>query len=124
MYYALNKGIGIATGDVVGFLHSDDQYAHNEVIEHVVGGLEKSGAESCYGDLLYVSRKNVDRTIRYWKSCPYRNGLFQKGWMPPHPTFFVKREIYETYGSFNTKFKIAADYELILRLIIGQGIIF
>jgi len=73
--------------------------------------------DSCYGDLLYVDKKNPNKVIRYWKSCSYRNGLFKRGWMPPHPTFFVKKEIYNRYGSFNTAFKIAADYEIILRFL-------
>jgi hypothetical protein len=74
-------------------------------------------ADSCYGDLVYVDRDDTERTIRYWKSRPYKNGLFERGWMPPHPTFFVKKEIYERYGLFNTDFRIASDYELMLRFL-------
>jgi glycosyltransferase len=72
--------------------------------------------DGCYGDLMYVGRHNIEKTVRYWKSRPYYDGLFKKGWMPPHPTLFLKRDIYKRYGFFNTDFRIAADYELMLRL--------
>jgi len=117
IYHALNKGIRMATGGVIGFLHADDVYSDNDVIETVSNQMEFHGVDSCYGDLLYVNKKNIAKTVRYWKSSPYQEGLFQKGWMPPHPTFFAKKEIYDKYGCFNTEFRIAADYELMLRLI-------
>jgi len=117
IYEALNKGVSISSGDVIGILHSDDIYAHDRVIEKVVDVFMKYNVDSCYGDLLYVSKNNQDKVIRYWKSSPFKTGKFKHGWMPPHPTFFVKREIYEKYGYFNTNFKIAADYELMLRLL-------
>jgi len=107
----------LSTGDVVGFLHSDDFYANDRVIEKVADVFMKYNVDSCYGDLLYVDKNNTDKIIRYWKSQPYRDGLFKKGWMPPHPTFFVKKEVYEKYGYFNTDFKIASDYELMLRFL-------
>ncbi len=115
IYDALNKGIKLASGEIIGFLHADDVYANDEVIEKVANVFIKYNVDSCYGDLQYVDKNNTDKIIRYWKSQPYRDGLFRKGWMPPHPTFFVKREVYEKYGFFNTDFKIAADYELMLR---------
>jgi glycosyltransferase len=117
IYHALNKGLKMSTGDVIGFLHADDIYAHNMVIDLVVSRIVNCNTESCYGDLLYVHKKNPDKIIRYWKSCYYTEGLFQRGWMPPHPTFFVRRNIYERHGYFNTNFKIAADYELMLRFL-------
>jgi glycosyltransferase len=117
LYDALNKGIRIATGDIVGFLNADDFYANNKVIETVVKTMKEQNVDSCYGDLQYVDKKNIQKVIRYWKSSPYKKGLFYKGWMPPHPTFFVKKKIYEQYGSFNTQFRIAADYELMLRFL-------
>jgi len=117
IYDAMNKGIKLATGDVIGILNSDDIYNDATVIESVANAIMENSVDSCYGDLVYVDKNNPDKVIRYWKSCIYKNGLFRSGWMPPHPTFFVKREVYEKYGCFNTDFKIAADYELMLRFL-------
>ncbi|MEW6107760.1 MAG: glycosyltransferase family 2 protein [Nitrospirota bacterium] len=117
IYDALNKGIRMATGEIIGFLHADDLYADESVIEKVSEVMSQSNRESCYGDLIYVNKNNTEKIIRHWRSCPYQQGLFQKGWMPPHPTFFVKRRVYEKYGLFNTDFRIAADYELMLRFL-------
>lgn len=117
MYDALNKGIKLSTGDIVGFLHSDDLYAHKEVLKMVIDIFEKENVDSCYGDLLYVNKQDPNKVIRYWKSSHYKYGKFRLGWMPPHPTFFVKKEIYDRYGYFNTDFSIAADYELMLRFL-------
>jgi len=113
----MNKGIEMATGQVIGFLHSSDVYAHPRVIEEVARVFEKSNASSVYGDLQYVDKENLNKVIRNWKSSPYRHGKFRQGWMPPHPTFFVRKEIYEKYGYFNTDFRIAGDYELMLRFL-------
>jgi glycosyltransferase involved in cell wall biosynthesis len=117
IYDALNKGIKDATGEVIGVLHADDVYAHGRVLEKVASEMTAHHVDSCYGDLLYVDRNNTGRVIRYWKSCPFKKGLFENGWMPPHPTFFVRKEIYDRYGSFNTDFTIASDYELMLRFL-------
>ena len=117
IYDALNKGIRMATGEVIGFLHADDMYANNRVIEKVAEIMTQNNCDSCYGDLLYVDKNNTDRTIRYWKSGEFSPDLLRKGWMPPHPTFFVKRKVYEAFGLFDTSFKIAADYELMLRFL-------
>ena len=122
IYYALNKGIGLATGDIIGFIHADDIYAGPGVVESVVSRINGNNADSCYGDLEYVSRNNTETVIRSWKACPYREGLLKKGWMPPHPTFFVRRGVYEKFGNFNTDLKIAADYELVLRFLGKNGI--
>jgi glycosyltransferase len=117
IYHALNKGLKMATGDIVGFLHADDVYAHGMVIDWVVSRIMNCNTDSCYGDLQYVHKKDSNKVFRHWRSCYYTDGLFKKGWMPPHPTFFVKREIYDEHGHFNTDFKIAADYELMLRFL-------
>ncbi len=117
IYDALNRGIKMATGDIIGFLHADDVYANNKVIEKVADVFMKYNVDSCYGDLQYVDKNNTNRVIRYWKSSEYKHGKFKYGWMPPHPTFFVKKEVYEKYGYFNTDFKIASDYELMLRFL-------
>lgn len=117
IYDALNKGIRLASGDIIGILHAGDLYSHDRVLRRVVEGFEENNKDSCYGDLQYVDPNDPKKVTRYWKSSPYRDGKFKLGWMPPHPTFFVKREIYEKYGSFNQEFRIAGDYELMLRLL-------
>ena len=117
IYDALNQGLMAATGDIIGFLHSDDMYYYEEVIATVVDGFKSSGADCIYGDLVYVNRSNTDQIRRYWRSRPYREGLFNWGWMPPHPSFFVKRKIYEKHGGFRTEFRSAGDYEIMLRFL-------
>jgi len=117
MYYALNKGILMAKGDVVGFLHSDDLYADEHSLEKVVKIFGTEGVESVYAGILYVEKNNTNRIIRYWRSERHTESLFRKGWMPPHTSFFVKKIVYEKHGLFNTSFKIAADYELMLRFL-------
>jgi glycosyltransferase involved in cell wall biosynthesis len=122
IYDAMNKGIRMATGEIIGVLNSDDFYADCNILSMVAGTLEKTGADSCYGDLLYVDPVNTDRVKRYWKSGPYNTGLFYGGWMPPHPTFFVRREVYERYGFFNLSLGSSADYELMVRFLLRSGI--
>ncbi|MFZ5998462.1 MAG: glycosyltransferase family 2 protein [Nitrospirota bacterium] len=122
IYDALNKGLRLATGDIVGFLHADDLYADKRVIERVVSEMTKHNVDSCYGDLLYVDKHDIEKIIRFWKSCNYASNLFYRGWMPPHPSFFVKKKIYDNYGYFNTGFRIAADYELMLRFLVKHKI--
>jgi glycosyltransferase involved in cell wall biosynthesis len=117
IYYALNKGLSKATGDIVGFLHADDFYPNNTILSKIVNAFEKQNTECIYGDLQYVDRQNPDKIIRNWKSEAYYDGIFLKGFMPPHPTFFMKRECYEKYGNFNTSLSLAADYELMLRML-------
>lgn len=117
IYHALNKGLKMSTGDIIGFLHADDMYANTMVIDWVVSRIMNCDTDSCYGDLLYVHKKDINKVSRYWRSCFYTDGLFRKGWMPPHPTFFVRRDVYDRHGHFNTDFKIAADYELMLRFL-------
>jgi len=117
IYDAMNKGIKLATGDVIGFLNSDDFYASNEVLEKVADVFRKYDVDSCYGDLVYVDKNITTKVIRYWKSGEYKMDLFRYGWMPPHPTFFARKMIYDKFGCFNTNFKIASDYELMLRFL-------
>ncbi|MDD4939884.1 MAG: glycosyltransferase family 2 protein [Candidatus Omnitrophica bacterium] len=122
IYYALNKGIGFSTGDAVGFLHSDDFYAHEKVVERVADVFEREGVDSCYGDLQYVNRDDPGKIIRYWRASGFSYEKFKYGWTLPHPTFFVRKSIYERYGCFNTDFKISADYELMLRFLLKNRI--
>lgn len=122
LYDALNKGIAMASGDIIGFIHSDDFYTDAGVIQRYVDAFVKTGCDAVYSDLYYVDKNNTDKIIRTWKSGTYTKSSFLFGWMPPHPTFFVKKEIYQKYGVFNTTFKSAADYELMLRLIFKNKI--
>jgi len=117
IYYAMNKGISLATGDVIGILNSDDTYADNEIIEKVVEKMEETGTDSLYGDLNYVDRNSPDSVVRRWKSGKFKRAFFLKGWMVPHPTFFVKKFVYVKYGLFNTKLRTSADYEFMLRVL-------
>lgn len=118
LYYALNKGIDLATGDIVGILHSDDIFASNTVVAEIAELFKNnSTTEAVYADLNFVDRFDTNKVVRKWKSHTYHDGDFKKGWMPPHPTFYVKNNVYEKFGKFNTDFKFSADYELMLRLI-------
>jgi glycosyltransferase involved in cell wall biosynthesis len=117
IYSALNKGLRLATGEVIGVLHSDDFYAHRRVLQKVTEAFGKSSADSVYADLKYVDKNNPNRVIRSWKSSTFTPGKFRYGWMPPHPTFFAKKRIFENYGGFNESLRIAADYELMLRFL-------
>jgi len=117
IYDAMNKGIKLASGDVVGTLNADDFYINDQVISHIAEVFEDPAVEACYADLVYVSPENTKKVVRYWKSQPYQNGLFKSGWMPAHPTFFVRKNVYERLGFFDSNFKIAADFELLFRFI-------
>jgi len=118
LYDALNKGIGLATGDVVGFLHSDDIYASTETVKMIAEAFTKFNVDSVYGDLVYVDQHDTDKIIRFWRSRKFSRARALTGWMPPHPTFYAKRKVYTDYGGFNTTFRIAADYESILRFLV------
>ena len=115
IYDAMNKGVQNATGDIVGILNSDDIYADNKVVSRIVEAI--GNKDSIYADLVYVDRDNTDKVTRYWKSGKYRKGIFKNGWMPPHPTFFIKKSCYNQYGTYNLQLKSAADYELMLRML-------
>ncbi len=118
IYDAMNKGIGLATGDVVAILNSDDFYANNHVIADVMKEFQKDSSVECvYGDLEYVDQHDTTKIKRVWKSRPYRAGLFRTGWHPAHPSFFVKKSVYNAYGVFRLDLPIAADYELMLRFL-------
>lgn len=117
IYDAMNKGLEVASGDVVGILNSDDLYADRTVIENVVEYFSERNVDSCYGDLVYVDRHNTNVPVRHWKSGEFLKQRFRSGWMPPHPTFFVRRDVYKKYGFLNIEFPLAADYELMLRFL-------
>ena len=117
MYDALNKGIQLAAGDIIGFLHSDDIFYDEKVIEKIADVFKKREVDSVYADLVYVYKDNPAKVLRYWKAGKFDRNLLKQGWMPPHSTFFVKKKIYDEYGGFNTSYKISGDYDLILRFL-------
>lgn len=130
IYDAMNKGIKLAHGEIVGILNADDFYASPDVLAKVAKVFEDPEVEACYGDLCYV-RPDAGRRgkpedgfaiVRYWKSGGYHARGFYRGWMPPHPTFFVRRSVYEKYGLFNLDLGSAADYEIMLRFVLRHGI--
>jgi glycosyltransferase involved in cell wall biosynthesis len=114
IYDAINKGIGKATGDIIGLLHSDDTFANENVLTRVAEVFDKEGCDSVYGDLVYLNSSG--KILRVWKSGNCTPSKILHGWMPPHPTLFVRKEIFEGYGLYRADMKIAADYEMILRL--------
>lgn len=117
LYDAMNKGIALATGEIVGILNSDDFYIHDRVIERVVREFEEKEVDSVYADLVYVKPENLDKVVRYYDSSHFSPEKFAYGWMPAHPTFFVKREIYKKYGVFRTDLKIGADFDILARFL-------
>lgn len=122
IYDAMNKGVERATGDVIGILNSDDFYADSTVLSDVATLLNRTNTDACYADLVYVDRNETSHVVRTWISGKYRTGRFLEGWMPPHPTFFVKRSVYEAFGTYSTQLRSSADYELMLRFVHKHGI--
>jgi glycosyltransferase involved in cell wall biosynthesis len=122
IYDGMNKGLKLATGDIIGILNSDDIYEDASVISDMVKLFESSHCQAAYADLVYVDRIDTSKVTRYWKSGAYKAGAFRKGWMPPHPTFFVRKSVYDQFGYFNLSLKSAADYEIMLRFIHKHGI--
>jgi glycosyltransferase involved in cell wall biosynthesis len=117
IYDAMNKGIKLSTGDIVGILNSDDYYCYDNVITEVVSEFSQKGVDSVFADLVYVDRVNTDKIVRYYKSAYFSPKKFEYGWMPAHPTFSLRRKFYEKYGLFKTDYKIGADFELLVRLL-------
>jgi glycosyltransferase involved in cell wall biosynthesis len=117
IYDAMNKGIGLATGEIIGFINADDFYASPDALANVAAAFSDPKIDACYGDLCYVSQEDTSTLVRYWKSSDFQSGSFESGWCPPHPTFFVRREVYRLFGGFDLSYKIAADMELMLRFL-------
>lgn len=117
IYDAMNKGIDMCTGDVIGILNADDIFASNEVLSLIAKKFEDHSLEAVYADLKYVQREDTTKVIRYWKSGEYSHGKFYSGWMPPHPTLYLKKSVYSNFGKYRTDMPSAADYELMLRMI-------
>jgi glycosyltransferase len=122
MYDAINKGINLATGDVIGILNSDDMLVSEDVIESIVKTFEEQQVDSVFGDLEYVDRDVTDRVFRVWKGKKYSRNLFKMGWMPGHPTFYIKRSLIEEFGGYENHYFTAADYEFMARYLYKHNI--
>lgn len=116
IFDAMNKGINLANGDIVGMLNSDDLYADNTILSKVVECFKNLSCEMLYGNLVYVKQENTEKIVRKWIPNKFELNSFKKGWHPPHPSLFVAKKIYEKYENFRLKFNLAADFELMLRL--------
>jgi glycosyltransferase involved in cell wall biosynthesis len=117
IYDAMNKGISMAKGDIIGILNSDDFFYDTRVIERIVAAFEQQNCEAIYSDLIFVDPKNTSIVKRKWIAGPYNSAKFLSGWMPPHPTVYVKSEIYKKFGNFNYRLKCSADYDILLRFL-------
>ena len=117
LYDAMNKGIKLASGDIIGFINSDDLLNSNDCIECIVKEFIKSDADIIYGDKVYVAYGDISKRIRYWKAGNFNRDNYKKGWMTPHLSTYIKKDLYVKYGNFRIDFKIAADYELMFRFI-------
>lgn len=122
IYDAMNKGVRAAEGAIVGILNSDDLYANEQVLEKVMQRFNDPAVEAVYGDLQYVAANNISKVVRNWVAGNYSLRSFYFGWMPPHPAFFVRRELYEKYGHFLLELRTAADYEIMLRFLLKHQI--
>ena len=117
IYDAINKGIKLAKGEIISILHSDDKYYNNHTLLNIINNFKDRNIDIIYGNLLYTKKNNLNKIIRYWKSTNYIQGMFFKGWSPPHPSFFVKKKIYQKFGLYSTKIGNPADIELMYRFL-------
>ncbi len=115
IYDALNKGIKIADGDIVGLVHSDDFFSDELVISDVVSAFSDPNVQLVYGDLNYVEEPNTNKVVRHWVAGPFKAQKLRMGWMPPHPTVFVRKSLFDQLGGYDTSFKVSADYDAMLR---------
>ncbi|MEO6490238.1 MAG: glycosyltransferase family 2 protein [Ferruginibacter sp.] len=122
IYDAINKGIRMASGDIVGILNSDDILVEDDVIEDIVKTFQENEVDTVYGDLEYVSATDSNKIIRIWKGRPYKKSRFRYGWMPAHPTFYIKRALVEKYGYYENHYYTAADYELMARYLYKNNV--
>ena len=122
IYDAFNKGIGMATGDIIGVLNSDDFFTSDTIIEQVVNAFNEECIDAVYGDIHFVNPENLNKSVRYYSSKSFRPWMMRMGFMFAHPSFYVKREYYETLGLYKTDYKIAADFELLLRFVVKAKI--
>lgn len=119
IYDAMNKGIKMAQGDIIGILNSDDKYANENVLKEIIDCFEKTKCDGSYGNLIFMDAQTMSKPQRVWKS---ENGKVEKGWHPAHPTLYLKKEVYEKIGVFNLKYAIAADYDFMIRMLKDKSI--
>lgn len=124
LYDALNKGLNFASGDIVGFIHSDDFLSSDNIIDEIVKEFKKNKIDGLYGDLVYINKKENKKVIRYWKSKSFEFKILHKGWMPPHPTLFLKKSVYKKHGLFDLNYSISADYDFMLRILSDKSLKF
>ena len=117
IYDAMNKGLKLATGDIIGILNADDFYAQNNILKKVKAAFTQHQTDTLYGDLQYVHHQHTSKVIRHWRAGNFQPSKFLYGWMPPHPTFFVRRQCYQKLGHFDSSLRTSADYELMLRFL-------
>lgn len=117
IYDAMNKGIEAATGDIIGILNSDDFFSSSHVISDIVDCFKQNDIDALYGDVKFVNPDNLSKKVRYYSSKIFRPGLFRFGFMPAHPSFYMKRDMYEKYGLYELDYKIASDYDLLIRYL-------
>jgi glycosyltransferase len=122
IYDAYNKGLALTHGEVIGFLNSDDFYCTDKAVAMVMAAFEDPTVEACYADLVYVDWDDTTKILRHWKSRPYRQGSFRTGFVPPHPTLFLRKSVYDRVGGFDLRYRLAADYQFMLRAFHGAGI--
>jgi len=120
IYDALNKGMRLAGGDIIGLVHSDDYLSHDQVLTKVAAAFADPAIDAVYGDLDYVSADNSSRIVRQWRSGEYHPRRLRRGWMPPHPALFIRRRVFEVHGGYDANYRIAADFDAILRWF-GRG---
>ena len=122
IYDALNKGMRLSSGNILGVVHSDDALAHEHVLSLVAAAFADPSIDAVYGDLDYVAHDNPERIVRRWRSGTFHHDKLRRGWMPPHPALFIRREVFEAHGGYDTRYRIAAEYEAIVRWF-GKGAI-
>lgn len=120
IYDALNRGIGLASGDVIGFLHSDDFYPNPDVLSKIAKAFSDPSVDMCFGDLAYVKQEDASSVVRRWISGEFKANRLKFGWMPPHPTFYVRRELLQQHP-FNLEYRISSDYDAMLRLLLWRS---
>ena len=120
IYDALNKGLALCTGEVIGVLHGDDTLADERVLERIAAAFADPAVVACYGDLVYVAKDDPGRVVRYWRAGEYSESRLRLGWMPPHPTFYARRSVYQRLGGFDQSLRIAADYNAMLAILLAM----